>query len=449
MIKLEIGHEVELEYGGRAAITGIIGKGIHDIVYIASYNGTQWALKWYDIDKLDDPEKMLKNLKDNVSDGAPNNKFMWPKYITKKYSDGSFGFLMEMKPESFEYLVDILKGYKIVNEPETGRANKKNVRFSSLFAMTASALNIVNAFRKLHKAEKTYQYLDDNGFFINADTGAILVGGCDHIVRNGDAKALKGGMPGYMAPELVKGVACPDINTDRYTLAASLFKLLFRGDPLEGRKVVNDICLTEEEILRHYGEDALFVYDPNDDSNRPVRGIHDSVMKFWETYPDYIKEVFTKAFTDGLNDPSKRVDESEWQSVLTRLRAEVIQCPMCGRTNFARFFDKADHKTYKCTNCREEIPTLEMSHHKWRTPVFKGAKIYECDIYSDSNDFLTVVGEVVENKLRPGVFGIKNCSDRKWKAKMKDGVFHDIEPGKGFPIWEGLEIDFGEVKAKM
>ena len=32
---------------------------------------------------------------------------------------------------------------------------------------------------------------------------------------------------------------------------------------------------------------------------------------------------------------------------------------------------------------------------------------------------------------------------------MKDGIFHDIDPGKGFPIWEGLEIDFGEVKAKM
>ena len=449
MIELETGHEVELEYGGRAEITGLIGKGIHDIVYIASYNGSQWALKWYDLEKLDDPEKMLSNLKENISDGAPNNKFMWPKYMTKKYSDGSFGFLMEMKPESFEYLSDILKGYKIVNEHETGRANKKNVKFSSLFSMTTAALNIVNAFRKLHSTGKTYQYLDDGGFFINADTGAILVGGCDHIVKNGTAKPIANGMPGYMAPELVMGEACPDINTDRYTLAASLFKLLFRGDPLEGKKVVDDICLEKKELLKHYGENAVFVYDPENDSNRPVRGIHDSVMKFWETYPEYVKEIFTRAFTEGLKDPEKRVDESDWQTVLIRLRAEVIRCPMCGRTNFAHFFERADHKTYKCPNCREEIPTLEMSHRKWRMPIFKGAKFYECDIYTDSTDFLSVVGEVVENKLRSGYYGIKNCSERKWRAKMRDGAFHDIEPGKGFPIWEGLEIDFGEVKAKM
>ena len=32
---------------------------------------------------------------------------------------------------------------------------------------------------------------------------------------------------------------------------------------------------------------------------------------------------------------------------------------------------------------------------------------------------------------------------------MPDGNFYDITSGKGFPIWKGLEIDFGGVTAKI
>jgi hypothetical protein len=32
---------------------------------------------------------------------------------------------------------------------------------------------------------------------------------------------------------------------------------------------------------------------------------------------------------------------------------------------------------------------------------------------------------------------------------MPDGVFYDIPTGKGFPIWNGLEVDFGSVKATI
>ena len=52
------------------------------------------------------------------------------------------------------------------------------------------------------------------------------------------------------------------------------------------------------------------------------------------------------------------------------------------------------------------------------------------------------MGELVENKLKPGVLGLKNVSDTPWRVKMPDGMFYDIEPGKGCPIWQGLEIQF-------
>ena len=66
-----------------------------------------------------------------------------------------------------------------------------------------------------------------------------------------------------------------------------------------------------------------------------------------------------------------------------------------------------------------------------------------------SDDFQKVVGELVENKLKPGMLGIKNSSGRTWRVKMPDGVFYDIVSGKGFPLWKGLEIDFGDVNAHI
>jgi DNA-binding helix-hairpin-helix protein with protein kinase domain len=313
--------------------------------------------------------------------------------------------------------------------------------------MVTAVINIVNAFRQLHRAGKSYQDLNDGGFFINVDTGAVLVCDCDNIAPDGSNFGI-GGKPGYMAPEIVRGIAKPDVQTDKYSLAVVLFKLLFRGDPMEGEKVVKDVCLTESSELKHYGQNAVFVYDPNDASNRPVRGIHDNVIKFWRLYPDYIKDAFIRSFTVGLTDPNKRVIENEWQKLFIRLRSEIIQCG-CGRTNFTSMYEKPDEKTYKCPKCGMKFATLEFSHHDFRMPLYVGCKFFECEINPESDDFLSVAGELVENKLRPGILGIKNCSESTWRAKMPDGIFYDITPGKGFPIWQGLEIDFGHVKAKI
>ena len=447
MTELKIGQQVELEYGGTAKVLGVIGSGGQGTVYRVEFNGTQWALKWYDISKIKRPAEFKKNLKDNISDGAPSNKFLWPKYLTKETEDGTFGYLMELKPASFDNFVDILNTYKLEVDPLTGRATKKTVGFTNLNAMITAVINIVNAFRQLHLKGKSYQDLNDGGFFINVDTGAVLVCDCDNIAPDGTNFGI-GGKPGYMAPEIVRGVAKPDVQTDKYSLAVVLFKLLFRGDPMEGEKVVKDICLTESSELKHYGQNAVFVYDPDDASNRPVRGIHDNVIKFWRIYPDYVRDAFIRSFTVGTNEPNKRVIESEWQKIFIRLRSEIIKCT-CGRTNFTSMFEHPDEKTFRCTKCGAEFGSLGFSNRPYRMPLYIGAKFYECEIDPDSEDFLSVAGSVVENKLKVGMIGIKNETNRIWRAKMPDGEFYDIKPGGGFPIWPELEISFGMIKASI
>lgn len=443
MAEFQIGQTVETDFGGKAVISGIIGKGRQSTVYTAEYNSMKMALKWYDISKVRSPEKIYRNLKGNIADGSPNSKFLWPKYLTGK-DGGSFGYFMEIKPDSFEYFADIMKGYKLVHEG--GRVAKKSVKFTSLNAMITAVINIVNIFRTMNAKGKSWQALSDGGFFVNINTGAVLVSDCDVIAPHGiDLDIII--RPSYKAPEVLGG-GVHNADSDLYTLAVVLFRLLFRGDPMEGEKFVMDLCMNEAETAVHYGENAVFVYDPDDDSNRPLKGIHDNVLKFWNEFPDYIKDAFLRSFTVGKKDPSQRLHFDEWQSLFIRLRSEILSC-VCGRSHFVSLLGNPKDKVFRCPKCNTEFATIGFSNRSFRMPLYMGCRIFDCEINPYSDDFLSVAGVLVENKIRPGLLGIKNCSEKIWKVKMPDGVFHEVNPGKGFPVWNGLEINFGRVQAKF
>lgn len=447
MVEFKPGQTIPMEYGGELKVISTLGRGGQGIVYLVEYNNLKYALKWYDMDKMRDPQAFRKNLEVNIKDGPPSDKFLWPKYLTKMGVNDSFGYLMTLRPPEYDSFVDILNMYKLEVDPATGKAHRVTVQFKNLNALVTAAINIVNAFRQLHRAGKSYQDLNDGGFFINVSNGDVLVCDCDNIAPDGYNFGI-GGKPGYMAPEIVRGVCRPDVQTDKYSLAVVLFKLLFRGDPLEGEKVVKTVCLTETAELKHYGKEAVFVFDPNNDTNRPVKGIHDNVIKFWGIYPNYIRQAFTFTFTTGISQANKRIIENEWQKLFIRLRSEILPC-YCGRTTFSSAYDEGENNTLICRRCGRKYATLKFSNRDYRTPIFVGRKIYMCEAVPGSDDFSTVVGEIVENKIQKGVLGIKNMSDKIWHVRMPDGSSHEVAPGKGFPLWSGVSADMGGVKIEL
>ena len=447
MIELKSGDVVELEYGSSAKIIKELGSGGQGIVYLVEIRGKNYALKWYDVDKIHNLNAFKKNIASNIKDGSPSEKFLWPMYMTKTGEENSFGYIMELKPEGYDSFVDILNMYKISTDRATGKSVKTTLQFKNLFALVNSAINIINAFRQLHRAGKSYQDLNDGGFFIDTNTGDVLVCDCDNIAPEGYNFGI-GGKPGYMAPEVVRGLSKPDVQTDKYSLGVVLFKLLFRGDPLEGERVVKSVCLTEEAELLHYGKEALFVYDPVDTSNRPVRGIHDNVIKLWNIYPEYIRDCFTKLFTEGIKNPNRRPIENEWQKLFIHLRSEILPCH-CGRTTYASTFNRLPNGNFCCPRCKSEYFALHFEKENYDIPIYEGCKLYECDTVKLSDDFNKVTGEVIENKIHKGVFGIKNLSNTPWNVKMPNGEFRTINPNGGFPIWNGLEMNFGDVTSKI
>ena len=92
-----------------------------------------------------------------------------------------------------------------------------------------------------------------------------------------------------MAPEIVLKKKNPDVNTDKFSLAVMLYLLLFMNRPLEGKRTMVP-CMTEELEHKFYGSEPVFMYDPTDDSNRPVKGVHTNAIRRCQ----YILNIYGK-----------------------------------------------------------------------------------------------------------------------------------------------------------
>lgn len=416
---LKIGDSVPLELGGAAKILGVLGSGGQGTVYKAQYSGKEYALKMYFENKLRSPEIFRENLS-RLTEDKIDPAFVMPLMLTEK-TDGGFGFLMELVPAEYKPFSDILNA---------------RVKLSGLYSVVNSAIRITSAFRALHNSGKSYQDLNDGGFFIRPSDGDVLICDCDNIAPYGEHLGIAG-KPGYMAPEIVRGEKAPDKFTDRYSLAVVLFRLLLRGDPLEGGRVLKSVCLTEEAERRHYGFEPLFVYDPADDSNRPVRGVHNNIIKFWQIMPDYIREAFEFSFTTGLNEPQKRLIEKQWLDLLKRLRGDITACS-CGIQNFLPAMKTDDEGKLICP-CGNHYPKpLSLVGEKSRVLLFDGARIFD--------DEVKVAAEVVRNKKNPALWGLKNLTESDWSCVLPNGAEKTVPAGSAAPIFTGTSIAVGEEK---
>ena len=416
---LTVGSSVPMELGGDAKITAVLGSGGQGTVYRAEYRGKEYALKMYFENKLKRPELFRDNLSRLAEDGCNSSHFVMPLMLTESTAEG-FGFVMELIEPEYAPFHDILNA---------------RVKLSGLYSVVNAAIRITSAFRELHNSGRSYQDLNDGGFFVRPSDGDVKICDCDNIAPYGENLGIAG-KPGYMAPEIVRGEKAPDKLTDRYSLAVVLFRLLLRGDPLEGGRVLKSVCLTEEAERRHYGFEPMFVYDPDDDSNRPVRGVHNNIIKFWRIMPDYIREAFTYSFTVGLNQPEKRLIEKQWLELLLRLRGDICACS-CGAQTFLPSCEHDAEGKLICGCGTHYTPPLSLCGGKSRVLLSDGAVLFSEEVLP--------VGEVVRNKLNPALWGLKNVSGEKWQCTLPNGQEKEIPEGSAAPIFTGTKVEIGGV----
>ncbi len=436
------GDKIPMEGGKDAVVTsdGVLGSGGQGEVYAVKYDGSDYALKWYTSDRIIARKaEFMKNMHDNVRNGPPTSKFLWPVRMTKEHK-GSFGYIMKLIPKSYSSLSDILRTYRIEIQPD-GSSKQISVGFGDLDCMVLAALNIVDSFRALQRAGFSYQDLNDGGFYIDTKTGDVLICDCDNVAPEGINLGIRG-KPGYMAPDIVTNESLPSPDSDKYSLAVVLFKLFMRGDPLEGKKVCGCVVLTGSAELEHYGKNPVFIFDPKDRSNEPVPGIHNNLIKNWKLYPDYLKDAFTKTFTSGLKVSSRRVIPNEWFKILTRMHSQIVRC-QCG---FQGFADAS--KGFQCPRCGQKMYVLDIG--KQSMALYKGRKLYHDQVIDQGSEkFSDVVGEVVENKIVAGLMGLKNLSGATWTVTYDGQPPKEVPDGKGTALADNMTIQFGEKKNNL
>lgn len=412
MIELSKGTKITLSNGGYVTIKKELGRGGQGIVYLVDYNGKDVALKWY----LNAPDSCFyTNLNNNILNGAPSDAFLWPKALAER-QQGSFGYLMDLRPGNYF---------------EFGNFLMAKVKFASFDAMLNAAMKICNGFMMLHRFGYSYQDLNDGNFFIDPKTGDVLICDNDNVMPQGEKSGIMG-KARYMAPEVVAG-GIPDKYSDRYSLSVILFMLFYVNHPLEGAKVVACPCMTETYEKKFYGSEAVFIYNPNDKSNLPVRGIHQNVIRRWSVLPAILRNTFTREFSEEMfRDPQKRMIEQNWEKLIATLRDSLVMCPHCHEETFI------EEGKSMCMNCGKdvEVPLLLKIGNR-NVFLTGGTKLY---IDHDNNADVLVLKDA-----KAGLLLLKNLSsDTTWTAETPSGKLKTVAPGECVPVREGIKVSFDQ-----
>lgn len=401
---------VSLVGGGTATIIKELGRGGQGIVYLVDVCGEQKALKWY-LNAPDD--KFYRNLEHNIVSGAPSDAFLWPEYLTEK-QQGSYGYIMKLRPQNYY---------------EFGNFLLAKVSFKSFSAMLSAAMKICNCFMMLHRFGYSYQDLNDGNFFIDPKTGNVLICDNDNVMPQGEKSGIMG-KARYMAPEIVAG-GIPDKYSDRFSLSVILFMLFYANHPFEGAKVVACPCMTEAFEKRFYGSEALFIYDPNDKSNLPVRGIHQNVIRRWPVLPKLLRETFLEEFSqEKLKNPTNRMIEQNWEKIISQVRDSLIVCPHCGEETFVDTEKQQD----KCMDCGKDVDISKRLVFANRSLPLTN----KTSIYIDNDN----IPDGVVTADNAGFPLIKNVSTESWTVETPSGKVKTVDPQDILPIKDGLKINF-------
>ena len=413
-----------------------LGGGGQGEVYRAELGGKVVALKWY-FPASATPEQ-LAALETLVRIGPPNEKFLWPMELASAKGVPGFGYVMPLRESRYKGIVDLMK-----------RRIEPSFR-----ALTTAGLDLSHSYLQLHAEGLCYRDISFGNVFFDPDTGDVLICDNDNVAVDGKAEGGILGTPRFMAPEVVRGDALPSTQTDLFSLAVLLFYMFMVHHPLEGRRELEIHCLDLPAMTKLYGTDPLFIFDPDDDSNRPVPGYQDNVLAFWPLYPQFLRDLFTEAFTEGIRDPQNdRVRESEWRAAMVRLRDSIVYCAHCGAENFydADALRDSGGKSGSCWACRKGIQlppririgsNIIMLNHD--TQLFPH-HVDDQKMY----DFSQPIAAMTQHPKDPSRWGLKNLSEEKWGITAADGMIKDVEPGRSVRLAVDVKINFGKTEGEI
>lgn len=413
-----------------------LGEGGQGIVYLV--DGQQYgkkALKWYNKQQATPEQKsaIIDLIRHGLPEGIAGQRFIWP-----------IDIIVDEKTNRFGYIMDVIDKKKYANLGEVWANIKPAPSFRT---MCIISYQVAESFRKLHLDGFCYRDISADNMLFCPTTGDVLICDNDNVgISNYSVSQVLGTME-YMAPEIITKKAVPSTETDLHSLAVLFFQLWIWHHPFHG---MMEYIIRSWDIpakTRVYGENPVFVFDPKDDSNTlPDDSEYDTAKERWKVCPPPLKELFIRAFTDGLHDPSKRVTEGEWRRLFMQLEDSIIRCPHDMAENI---WD--GRSSVYCWHCGKPLtipPRLFIqsgygSSYVLLTSETKLKKRHIDEGRSVNDEEESVVAEVVQNPKNPKVWGLRNLTLQQWTATKPDGSEITIEPNRAVTLMNGIEINFG------
>ncbi len=435
---LSPGETVQLQTSGvLCVVEEHLGGGGQGEVYRCTADGKPIALKWYHAHYLAGAPRLRDRIENAIREGPPSDRFLWP--LDLAIAPGlEFGYVMPLREKRFRGIIEWMK---------------RRIRMS-FYALATAGFELADSFLLLHaKKGLCYRDISFGNAFFDPDGGEIRICDNDNVDFNGQPGEI-GGTPAFMAPEIVRGEAMPSIESDRHSLAVLLFYLFLTHHPLEGAREAAIRCMDEPARRKLYGLEPVFIFDPQDESNRPVPEFHPLPIAFWPIYPKSLRDLFTRAFTTGLRDPTNgRVGESEWRSAMIKLRDSIMHCPGCQGENFydPDALRQAGGRPPACWNCGQEA-TLPFRVRIDKTVVLlnRGTRLFHHHVDPQRMyDFSGAVAEVTQHPTQPDVLGLKNVGGQKWTFQGPDHVVKEVAPGMNCRLVSGATVNFGTASGEI
>lgn len=162
-----------------------------------------------------------------------------------------------------------------------------------------------------------------------------------------------------------------------------------------------------------------------------------------------MRDLFIKAFIEGLSNINNRIRDSEWRFTLIRLRDSIVYCQYCHSENFA---DAQQHQQQKiCWNCQKSF-SLPVQLHINNQVIILNANTQLFVHHLDPNrkyEFGQALAVIQQHPQNPSIWGLKNLSTTTWQITTVDGTVKVVEPQRSAALNLGTMINFGVVEGRF
>lgn len=326
----KVGETIKTNTGEEVKILQILSDRKGFSVYRVCIDQDIFIMKWFDKELYEGHFKII----DSLCKEKWFKTFVLPISLLRIQAEESYGF---------GYIVSFISDeYRDAADFFRSSSDMHAARFASYQAMLQACLNISAAVQTI--LLKGYSFRDGihpGHFTIHPATGEIFVIGLEELFVIGSEGAYGYGptnkLVQYSAPECIE-TNRSSIESDSFSLAILLYRLIFIDHPFEGASRENVALITRDVEKLFWRDKAVFHLDPNNDSNRPTEIYAPNVLIKWNAMPLELRNSFICVFTEGVRDPQKRLSAGQWVQTLISCRNKLIRLNE-EREHFVNFED--------------------------------------------------------------------------------------------------------------